>query len=314
MKLIVYFLLSTALVAPALQAQFKTIVKISRGETVMEIDNEKEGVKIQTGVGYPPPWAKTQAQRIVWGINEARANAVINAAQALGQINVTSEQALEGRALKKREIETSFTYLLKGAQEYSIGQAEDGSYLAEIRLDLTGPDGVDQVLLPWVRDEYAKVPRSPDYYWEGLRPQPSPPQPTSPSTAAPSPPPPPPPSEEITVPEDYSAYTGLVIDARGFGLGTARAPRILAKNGQVLYDLPMAKLAESKGMVGYAASPDDKHIKDRIRDNPLQVKASGQQESMDVIVSNEDAGRIAHIAQVRNILAECRVVFVLDSE
>jgi hypothetical protein len=312
MRSILPVLLSALLATGSAWGQLKTLVDIPEGDTVVEIDNETESVVIQSGLGFPPSDAKTEAQRIVWAISEARANAVVNAALALSKVNVTSQTQLDKLRLSSREIRSAFEYVLQGAQEMRIKRTgANGAYVAEIALPLTGPHGVNQAIIPEVRRRAAKIVPSPAPDWEELEPQ----------TQTTSDPPPvpllPPVEQEDSSPpsatEDYSVYTGLVIDVRGKDVHTAFAPRILAENGRVVYDVLKASLADSKGMVGYAASPSSPTIQDRVGDNPLTLDALRGQENVDVVVSVEDAGRVLHTDQLTNILAECRVAFILDS-
>ena len=317
MRFITVFLLSVALAAGSAWGQLKTLVEIPEGETVLEIDNESETVTIQTGVGFPPDYAKTEAQRTVWAISEARANAVVNAALALSKVNVTSRSQLDKLKLTKREIEAAFEYVLRGAQEFRIGRdSRSGAYIAQILLPLTGPNGVNQAIIPQLRKPLAEAPPPPsDYYyprpsdpsWQEVQPEIRVPKPVEkkPEVEEPSP-------AVMPSPEDFSTYTGLIVDARGLGMQTAFAPQILSANGRVVYDLRKAPLADAKGMVGYTKNPDSSSIRDRVGSNPLVISAVKAQEDVDVVVAAEDAGRIMHVDQHKNILAECRVVFVLD--
>ena len=93
---------------------------------------------------------------------------------------------------------------------------------------------------------------------------------------------------------------------------TALAPRILTENDRVVYDVTRADRAHDRGMVGYIDRPDHPAIRDRTGPQPLFIRAEWVQEKIDLIVSVEDAGRIVHADQFTNILAECRVAFVLS--
>jgi len=113
-----------------------------------------------------------------------------------------------------------------------------------------------------------------------------------------------------------SAYTGLVINAKGLGLVPAMAPKILDGSGREIYGSRFVKRewAVQYGMVGYAKDLSQARKNERAGKNPLVItalRASGPNKA-DVVVSDADAQRIHQAAQYQNFLEKCRVMFIVD--
>ena len=113
-----------------------------------------------------------------------------------------------------------------------------------------------------------------------------------------------------------SAYTGLVINAKGLGVLPAMAPKILDESGREIYGSRFVKRewAVKYGMVGYAKDLNQARNNERAGANPLVVnalRASGPNKA-DVVVSDADARRIHQAAQYQNFLEKCRVMFIVD--
>ncbi len=108
------------------------------------------------------------------------------------------------------------------------------------------------------------------------------------------------------------AHSGLLIDARGVGLSSALACRVLDDKGREVYGpgLVTREYAVRNGVVAYGREP----LKDRVGGNPLQVKGSGLAGAnrTDVILSAEDAERVRSASQVGNFLSQGRVFILID--
>lgn len=111
-------------------------------------------------------------------------------------------------------------------------------------------------------------------------------------------------------------YTGLLVDARGLGLRPAIAPRILSDNGEVVYGSKIVDRtwAVEQGMVGYARDPDAARGDERIAPNPMFIKAvraTGANRT-DIVISDQDAGKLNNDGQTPRWLRECRVIVLVD--
>ena len=110
--------------------------------------------------------------------------------------------------------------------------------------------------------------------------------------------------------------TGIIIDGTGLGLRPAMSPRILNQGGSVVYGPGQYSrdYAAANGVAGYAKSLDQAKSDTRVQGNPLIIRAASASgsTSADVIISNEDAGRLAVADGAAGLLKNCRVMFVLD--
>ena len=110
--------------------------------------------------------------------------------------------------------------------------------------------------------------------------------------------------------------TGIIIDGTGLGLRPAMSPRILNQGGSVVYGPGQYSrdYAAANGVAGYAKSLDQAKSDTRVQGNPLVIRAASTSgsTSADVIISNEDAGKLAVADGAAGLLKNCRVMFVLD--
>ena len=116
-------------------------------------------------------------------------------------------------------------------------------------------------------------------------------------------------------------YTGLLVDARGLPLRPSMAPRILGKNGSVLYSAGSVErhLATRMGVAGYYEDMELAASSDRLggeKADPLTVKAEDVAGlfSGDVVLGDEDALRLYLASEESNFLGGCRVAIVMGPE
>jgi len=114
-----------------------------------------------------------------------------------------------------------------------------------------------------------------------------------------------------------TAYTGLIIDARGLGVLPALAPRILDDQGKEIYGAANVsrEWAVKYGMAGYAKAPEQaRAMKDRIGDKPgllKAIKAEGAAKT-DVVLSATDAASLRASAETLKYLSQARVIILVD--
>ena len=116
-------------------------------------------------------------------------------------------------------------------------------------------------------------------------------------------------------------YTGLLVDARGLSLRPCMVPRILGKNGSVLYSAGSVERhqATRMGVVGYYDDMEQAASSDRLggeEADPLIVKAEDVAGlfSCDVVLGEEDALRLYLASEESNLLGGCRVALVIGPE
>ena len=115
---------------------------------------------------------------------------------------------------------------------------------------------------------------------------------------------------------DNEKYTGLIVDASGLDVNPAMAPKILNENMEEIYgELFINRMyAVEIGVIGYAKDVETAIQDERVRNNPIlikAIKASGSNNS-DVIISNSDALLIHAVAEKFNFIQRCRVIFLVD--
>ncbi len=116
-------------------------------------------------------------------------------------------------------------------------------------------------------------------------------------------------------------YSGLLVDARGLAVRPCMAPRILGKNGGVLYSAGSVERhqATRMGVVGYYDDMEEAASSDRLggeEADPLIVKAEEVAGLFngDVVLGDEDALRLYLASEESNLLGGCRVALVIGPE
>ncbi len=119
-------------------------------------------------------------------------------------------------------------------------------------------------------------------------------------------------------------YTGLVVDARGFGVQRGMSPRIVDERGELVYTGIEAdpRLVITRGIVAYVRDPDEAIAHPRLAVSelypyrvPLVVSAIGRVDDMfgaSVIISGADAARIRRELAKYDFFGRSAVVFILD--
>lgn len=120
----------------------------------------------------------------------------------------------------------------------------------------------------------------------------------------------------IINPQTGGIFTGLVIDARGFKVQPAMAPKIVTPDGVEVYGTGYVsrEYAVEMGICGYAKGFDKVKTDERVAPNPLIVKAVGVTgpNKTDIIISPNDAMKIHQYSEHLNFLQQCRVMIIVD--
>lgn len=120
----------------------------------------------------------------------------------------------------------------------------------------------------------------------------------------------------IINPQIGGIFTGLVIDARGFKVQPAMAPKIVTPDGVEVYGTGYVsrEYAVEMGICGYAKGFDKVKTDERVAPNPLIIKAVGVTgpNKTDVIISPNDAMKIHQYSEHLNFLQQCRVMIIVD--
>ncbi|MED5369892.1 MAG: hypothetical protein VX899_02650 [Myxococcota bacterium] len=115
--------------------------------------------------------------------------------------------------------------------------------------------------------------------------------------------------------EGSSEYSGVVIDARGLSLRPCLSPRVLDREGEVLYSLSELSPDTAKDQlpVAWVGDPADGEAIGRAGDNPLFLSADSAARGGDVVLDPEAAQRFSEAVKSGDLLASARLVIVADS-
>ncbi len=111
-----------------------------------------------------------------------------------------------------------------------------------------------------------------------------------------------------------SQHTGVLIDARGTGLGPSFAPRVLDASGEPIYSASSLS-PESAGSLApavWVTDPIDEAAAERAGASPLFIRAEGVQAERDILLAPRDGALLRVLASETDLLARGRVVVVLD--
>jgi hypothetical protein len=116
--------------------------------------------------------------------------------------------------------------------------------------------------------------------------------------------------------ENTPEWTGILVDVRGLDFEPALFPMVVTEQDEEVYGPSFTdeeQLAGS-GMFGYYTSQSKAVLTDRIGSNPLVVRALAVtgSNSCDPIISGYDAGRMHASTANLDLMAECRVGFLVD--
>ncbi len=255
------------------------------GAVVEETDNGainySQGIVTATGIGSIPEYAVNAGQARAMAIRAAKVDARRQLIELVNGITLTSETTMRNR-MADEVVKEKVSGLIRGA--YQVG---DVRYLSDTSVEVTmavSLSGISEIVIPT----------------EGFNA--TPPPPPSPSTTPPT--------------AATSAYTGIIVDARGLGVRPALAPRLLDQNGGVVYGPGnyTREYAITNGVAGYSKSLEAAREDMRVKGNPLIVKAvsvSGANKA-DVVIANADVMKIKSADASNGVLRDCRVLILLD--
>ena len=257
-----------------------------------------------TGIGAANPDMPLAAQR-AGAIRAAKLDALRNLLETVKGINLTSETTVENAMLSNDRITTRVEGALKGFRIVDTRYLSTGDIEVEVEAPLTGI--ILDALLPGefgggTLQSGAVCPLC-GQPWPAGKPVPA----------------------GVTLNESGggmatsaggSAYTGLIVDARGFGIRPAMAPKLLDETGNEIYGSKFVsrEYAVDIGMVGYEKDINRAVSNERVTDRPLVVKAvkAAGPNKTDVVISSADAAKVHSAAANMNFLQHCKVMYILD--
>lgn len=234
-----------------------------------------------TGIGAPDPKVPFAAQR-AGAVRVAKLDALRQLLETVKGMNLTSETTVRNAMIENDVIETRVEGVVKNFKTVDTRYLSDGSVEVDVEIPLSGI--LLNELLP--QQMGGKVPGSLSY---NVNPQPN---------------------------FTNTIFTGLVIDARGLDLSPAMAPKVLDENGNEVYGTGYVSrdYAVQIGVVGYEKDLNRAVKDERVKDNPVVVKALRVEgtNKTDVVISNNDAANITAAGKNLNFMEQCKVMFILD--
>ncbi len=254
------------------------------------------GVVYATGMGVPNPDFKTPAQKRYSAYQAAKIVAQRNLLQMVEGINITSTQTVKAGMLEDDTIQTEISGRIKHVQE--VGKAKtmnDGSIWVTMKMYLRDIISIMVDNQQFELGNAASMPAT--------------------STITPE-------SQSESKPDDSLTYggspdviySGLIIDASGSGLTPAMAPKVYDPEGKEVYGSAAVErdFVLQHGIVGYAKDIEKAKNNDRIKGNPLLIKATlSPGKTSDVIISKEDAKLLNQLESNQTFLREARVMIVI---
>ncbi len=245
------------------------------------------GAIVVKGEGAAPSdKALSTAQKRIMALRAAKVIALREVAEILDGVTVSGETTVVFAAAESDTVRVAVQGIVKGAQvvkEVYEPLSEMGTVYLSV--PLSGPDGIMAQLLPQVMQSMP-LPPMPAYQ--------------------------PPPIASDAV----NGYDGLIIEVIDRGFRPALINRVLAKNGEVVYDptrvaqniLVERGAAEYTNNLGKARAL----LSERGSVNPVVATVQTIVRSTDVEISPADATKIFISNQRKNFLEGAKVVFVLQ--
>jgi len=238
------------------------------------------------GIGFIPENAINAGQARRSALRISKQDALRNLVEIVNGVVVTSETTVSG-AMFDDEIKTQVKGVIRGA-----GQVGDPKYLSDTSVEVTYQvkmSGISEVLIP-----PAMVLAAPGGT-EAIKNEPV---------------------FEKTTTSSSGDITGIIIDAKGLKVRPALAPKVINKDGGIVYGPGdySREYAVTQGVVGYSKTIESAKKDSRVKGNPLVIKATGVsgQNSTDVIIGNDDIKRVGSANTSYDVLNDCRIIILLD--
>jgi hypothetical protein len=251
------------------------------------------GVVYATGMGVPNPNFKTQAQKTYSAYEASKVVAMRNLLQMVEGINISSTRTVKVGMLESDTINTQINGRIRHVVEAGKPKTmSDGSiwvtmkmYLRDIVSVLVNNEqfergGANMGQKPAIVKPAEKVDKKKGITYGG---------------------------------KVGTVYTGLIIDARGTDIAPAMSPKIYNAEGKEIYGSADVErdFVLQHGIVGYVKDIEKSQQHQRVKGNPLIIKATGSEKSINLSISNEDAALLEKLEATQTFLREARVLIII---
>ncbi|NQU63262.1 MAG: hypothetical protein HQ517_03115 [SAR324 cluster bacterium] len=302
MKLLIFVTSILALTQSTIWAQ-----EFCSGTTCMpkEVQNEcttmqsngcidwSNGVVYATGMGVPNPNFKTQAQRTYSAYEASKTVAMRNLLQMVEGINISSSKTVKAGMLENDTINTQISGRIRNVVEAGKPKTmSDGSIWVTMKMYLRDIVSilVNNQQFERQDDDLGQKPVPEKFVKDSSDNQ----------------------GIEYGGKPDV-IYTGLIIDARGTGVAPAMSPKVYNAEGKEIYGSIAVErdFVLQHGIAGYIKGIDKSQQHERVKGNPLIIKATGSQKSTDLFITNEDAALLKVLDATQTFMREARVLIII---
>ena len=251
------------------------------------------GVIYATGMGVPNLTLKSPAQRSYSAHRAAQITAMRNLLQMVEGVNITSASTVKMGMLEDDTILSQVKGRLQHVQE--VGKPaykNDGSVVVTMKMYMRD---IISILINnnhFRFQDTSRKPQGQDSVKQGTKGSDKP---------------------EYGGSTDV-IYTGLIIDARGSGVEPAMSPKIYDKNGKEVYGSAAVErdFVLQHGIVGYVKDLKNAEEHERVKGNPLLIKAElNPGKSTDLVISDEDTKMLIELDSKQTFLREARVLIII---
>jgi len=244
--------------------------------------NWQDQLIVSTGIGAPNPKMPLAAQR-AGAIEAAKRVALRNLLETVKGMAINSETTVENAMIESDIINTQVSGIVRNFRVVNTRYMSTGDVEVDVEIPLSG------VLFDALLPQQAGGPMMPGQNF---------------------------PIDPSFLPQQSGVFTGLIVDGRGLKLRPAMAPKIVDEQGNEVYGSGYVSrdYAVQIGVVGYEKDLNRARSDERVKDNPMMVKAvkaSGANKT-DVVISNADAQRVLAAAKNLNFMEQCKVMIILD--
>lgn len=245
----------------------------------------ENGVITVTGEGAPPENASKAAAPLL-AKRAAIMDAYRNAAETVAGIRIRAGSYVKDATSQSDEISGSVNGFIRGGQFEKPVYDSEGRCTIVLHLPVGGHKGLTSILYDQAKQMTPDSPAAPEVT----------------------------PDSNVDFP-----YTGIIIDARNYGVHPALYPQIFDADGYLLYGQSMVNVVDPgfSTIVAYSKTLDNAKTKARIGDKPLIIKATGSVkaangEITDIIIGSEDSKTFRMISSKNDLLSKAAVVIVIN--
>ncbi|MDH3382009.1 MAG: hypothetical protein OEL54_04850 [Flavobacteriaceae bacterium] len=263
------------------------------------------GIIYATGEGAPSDKAKNSSQKRLSARRAAEVIAQRNLLTMIEETNISSSTTVKMGMVENDEIKSSISGKLKQFEKIDEKVKSDGSVVVTLKMYLK-----DIMSVFYNNEQFKEKSSQTSQKQVAVVAQPVPIEKKEVVASKPVDP-----NAVVYGGNSGTIYTGLIIDARGSGVKPAMSPKVYDTDGKEVYGSAAVErsFALKLGIVGYAKDVNKAKSNDRVKGNPLILKANLKQgaKSSDLTITKTDADLLRQVEQSQTFLREARVLILI---